>query len=1052
MEMLSCDSDIKYCPARSKLWFKPPIHFASLLMVFMTLFSLLLMSSCTSTMSLQEAKKVMIDVGGRRVEPPPRKIDDILSVFELSTEDKAMLLLLEKRSNSAVPTDAGNEELAKFYFKRGMASQRIGKMLQSREDLQMAVDLVEKHSLSPSFIHALTNHYGATESFFGSASTAIQAAERSRLFGKGGNSTADILLMNIYVGTGDKKNAERIKRQVVNRTRHWTGSRGRPWKQFYQAYFSGQLAYLNGYYNEAEIQLRKALHLATSDESFKQWKRLPSLTRYLLTYCLVEQGYYVEAEYHSRKAMRDSVSLDGKYSWALRRGIETLGRVLFEQKRYQEAELLLQAYSTLLEKSKIPKNSLTSRQRFYGLGTIMAEQEKWAESLNQLNLSMTGLKVDSPLYRRFMQRTTFPLVLLRNSQDHAAQEILEKSLEISLHDLGPDHYHTAEIEGLLAVVEFREDNLISAQKRFVKAIPILLVSGNRLSQQKKLIFESYMEFLDQVRGTPIEQQARIDAVLESLKMAEAIKGKSVQQALAKSLARSAIRDPKISELARRSQDTEMRLKAMETALSNHLSIPVNQQDSQVLAGLRVSIKHLREAQDVIQKEVKKASPEYAQISHPSPVDPMKLKDALKEKESLIYIYSAVNRSFVWAISKNKDLIYASIPVGVREIEKKVRVIRDTLDPDFDLLEDIPDFDHHLGYQLFETFLNPIREGWKDAEELIIVVSGPLGQIPFSVLPTKPVLMKEDKELLFESHRRIPYLIRSYAITRSPALSSFIALRSHTPKTSNRAAFAGFGNPIFNMEKATESVLKNSTEISNRGRKLKVRGIRVSSMGNLDNSDELSSQLKHLQPLPDTQDEILSIAESLGAKNKGSVFLGKDASEHRVKNMDLSDRKVIAFASHALIPGDLDGLDQPAIAMSAPTGQNKDEDGLLTMEEIFGLQLNADWIVLSACNTAAGEGKGKEAVSGLGRAFFYAGSKALLVSMWPVETTSAKKLTTTIFKQQKADKTLSRAKALQKTLIDMIDNQVLKDEPDGDIIAAYAHPFFWAPFIIIGDGG
>jgi CHAT domain-containing protein len=109
-------------------------------------------------------------------------------------------------------------------------------------------------------------------------------------------------------------------------------------------------------------------------------------------------------------------------------------------------------------------------------------------------------------------------------------------------------------------------------------------------------------------------------------------------------------------------------------------------------------------------------------------------------------------------------------------------------------------------------------------------------------------------------------------------------------------------------------------------------------------------------------------------------------------------------------------------------------------------------VLSACNTGAAYGEGAEAVSGLGRAFFYAGTRAMLLSMWPVETTSARKLTTGIFHYQREDRTLSRAKALQKSILELIDNQVLKDATTGKIVASYAHPFFWAPFIIVGDGG
>jgi CHAT domain-containing protein len=167
-------------------------------------------------------------------------------------------------------------------------------------------------------------------------------------------------------------------------------------------------------------------------------------------------------------------------------------------------------------------------------------------------------------------------------------------------------------------------------------------------------------------------------------------------------------------------------------------------------------------------------------------------------------------------------------------------------------------------------------------------------------------------------------------------------------------------------------------------------------------------------------------------------------------MDLSDRRVIAFATHALVPGDLDGLDQPALALCSPSVSGDGEDGLLTMEEILRLKLNADWVVLSACNTGAAEGKGAEAISGLGQAFFYAGTRAILVSMWPVETTSARKLTTGLFKYQQKEQTLSKARALQKSALDLIDGPGIKDPASGRIAASYAHPLFWAPFIVVGE--
>lgn len=142
----------------------------------------------------------------------------------------------------------------------------------------------------------------------------------------------------------------------------------------------------------------------------------------------------------------------------------------------------------------------------------------------------------------------------------------------------------------------------------------------------------------------------------------------------------------------------------------------------------------------------------------------------------------------------------------------------------------------------------------------------------------------------------------------------------------------------------------------------------------------------------------------------------------------------------------------ALALSAPVITGDQDDGLLKVSDILKLKLNADWVVLSACNTGAAEGEGADVVSGLGNAFFYAGSRALLVTMWPVETTAAKKIVSGIFQEQQTDKTLPRNQALRRSILNMIDKESLRDEATGKIVAAYAHPVFWAPFVIIGESG
>jgi CHAT domain-containing protein len=260
---------------------------------------------------------------------------------------------------------------------------------------------------------------------------------------------------------------------------------------------------------------------------------------------------------------------------------------------------------------------------------------------------------------------------------------------------------------------------------------------------------------------------------------------------------------------------------------------------------------------------------------------------------------------------------------------------------------------------------------------------------------------------------------------------------------------GFGDPYFNehqAQAAAKSKKALQTASARQPGGYVLRGLTIQRV----QTDQLdSAQIKVLPRLPETAEEIRSMALAMNADPHRDVFTGAQANEQQVKTMDLSRYKVIAFATHGLAPGDLDGLLQPALALSSPKVARIDGDGLLAMEEIFGLRLNADWIVLSACNTGAGKEQGAEALSGLCRAFFYAGTRALLVTNWPVETNSAKVLTTDLFKGIAQNPLLTRAEALRQSKLSLIDAVGHIDPESGKLLFSYAHPIFWAAFSLVG---
>jgi CHAT domain-containing protein len=322
----------------------------------------------------------------------------------------------------------------------------------------------------------------------------------------------------------------------------------------------------------------------------------------------------------------------------------------------------------------------------------------------------------------------------------------------------------------------------------------------------------------------------------------------------------------------------------------------------------------------------------------------------------------------------------------------------------------------------------------------VVTNGALSQLPFSLLVTT-ASAPAAQSLRFAELREVPWLIRQVAVSHLPSAATIVTLRHARPGSAVRRDFIGFGDPDFGGGR--RPAVRRGITIRNLDFKRPPppkSGVAVAPAW-LDYS--------RIPALPDTRDEILAIARALHADPVADVRLGKAASLKNAHSAELARRRIVAFATHGLLPGDFPGVDQPSLALANPGGGRL---GLLTLEQILGLKLDADWVVLSACNTAAGDGAGAEAISGLGRGFFYAGSRALLVTHWPVETASARLLVSGVFSRYGSDPSLGRAQALRLSILDLIDSAGAVNPKTGKADFSYAHPLFWAPYVVVGDGG
>ena len=201
-------------------------------------------------------------------------------------------------------------------------------------------------------------------------------------------------------------------------------------------------------------------------------------------------------------------------------------------------------------------------------------------------------------------------------------------------------------------------------------------------------------------------------------------------------------------------------------------------------------------------------------------------------------------------------------------------------------------------------------------------------------------------------------------------------------------------------------------------------------------------VRRLPPLPDTANELRTIGKSLNAPDD-RVWLRQRATETAVRKTDLTRYRVLSFATHGLMAGEYAEIGEAALVLTPPAQATADDDGLLTASEIARLRLDADWVLLSACNTAAPDGTpGAEGLSGLARAFFYAGTRSLLVSHWSVASDAAVKLTTGIFAAARKDPGIGRAEAHRRSMLALMAD---KSGPYN------AHPMFWAPFVVVGEG-
>ena len=430
---------------------------------------------------------------------------------------------------------------------------------------------------------------------------------------------------------------------------------------------------------------------------------------------------------------------------------------------------------------------------------------------------------------------------------------------------------------------------------------------------------------------------------------------------------------------------------------------------------------------VMDARIAKDFPRYGELTQPQPLALPEVARLLKGDEALLLFFVGNDATYVWAVSPTQQgwhsinagkVAMAEIVTNLRNSIGSVAASRSAVPLDGEAAPQAG-FDRTLSAGLYRALLAPLEPVFGQAKHLYIVPDGPLTSLPFSVLIADPTMKGQTRNAA--ELRATDWLIKRHAITTLPSVEALGVVRRMTPPEGDLLAFAGFGDPVLGGTMQLASLSRGP-------------GLMRNGVADVD-------QLSALAPLPQTRAELLGIARSLGAGPE-TVRLGSKATEGAVKSADLSKTRVLAFATHGLLSGDLKGLDEPALVLTPPLMPDKQDDGLLTASEITDLTLNADWVVLSACNTAGGGTPGGEGVSGLGRGVLFAGARSILVTHWPVRDDAAARITTDVFARLKDGRAAGKSEALRQAML-----ALMADASDPSL----AEPAAWAPFALVGEG-
>jgi tetratricopeptide (TPR) repeat protein len=746
------------------------------------------------------------------------------------------------------------------------------------------------------------------------------------------------------------------------------------------------------------------------------------------------QGRYADAEPLYQRALAIHEKALGPDHPDVAISLSNLAALYDSEERYSDAEPLDTRALAIKEKAFGPAHpdiaiSLINLASVYEHESRYAEAEplyKRAVAIDEQMLGPDNRMVAIAL-------NNLALLYKKQGRDAEAEPLFKRALAVDEKALDPDHPSVANTLGNLAA-------LYVGQGRYPEALPfarraVAIEAGrasSRNAQSKSQLSElrgARAVFLDDLAITAhLSMVDSADAPQlrdEGFAALQWSKASDTAAAVAHVAARFAAGSDALTLVVRARQDAQDQLDAIDAALLRAVSKPPAQRDPATEDRLHRQRESLRQELTRRDAELAATFPAYAELANPQPLKVADTQNELAVDQALLVFAVADGQTYIAVVTRSGYGLHIA-PFAAKDLAAAVKTLRSSLDAEG--VSEAPPFEASTAYRLYQQLLAWAEADLKGVRQLYVVTDGALESLPLGVLLTEPPAADTLSET--EALRAAPWLAKGYAVSVLPSVSSLKALRQFANNSRAAQPFLGIGDPL----------LKDHPPAGEAGHGAAALAPAISVAAAFRGGSIDIAGLRDLPSLPETAGELAAEA-TLFKADADALLLRAAATVTAVKHADLASRRIIAFATHGLVAGDV-GVAEPGLVLTPPADPSAEDDGLLKASEIAQLKLNADLVILSACNTAASDGTpGAEGFSGLSKAFLYAGARALLVSHWSVVSGSTVALMTRLAVHLD-EEGVGRAEALRRAEIDLMNDPA---QP------LYAHPMFWAPFVVVGEG-